>query len=72
LGNNLSRPCRVRYRRCNHRLTSSNYLFVAASYHLAEFENDVTSAPFGAVPAVVRGGVGTIIVMEVVAGTTQP
>src|SRR5580704_14763531 len=38
------------------------FLFVNASYQLGEFESAVTAALFGAVPAVVLGGIGTIAV----------
>jgi hypothetical protein len=39
-----------------------NYLFVNASNQLGEFESGITAALFGAVPAVVLGGLGTIAV----------
>ncbi len=44
------------------RVGAVNYLFVNASYQLGEFESGVTAALFGAMPAVVLGGVGTIVV----------
>jgi MFS family permease len=44
------------------RVGAVNYLFVNASYQLGEFESGVTAALFGTVPAVVLGGIGTIIV----------
>jgi hypothetical protein len=39
-----------------------NFLFVNTSYQLGEFESGITAALFGAVPAVVPGGVGTAAV----------
>jgi uncharacterized protein (DUF2062 family) len=39
-----------------------NFLFVNASYQLGEFESGMTAALFGAMPAAVLGGVGTIVV----------
>jgi hypothetical protein len=44
------------------RVGAVNYLFVNASNQLGEFESGVTAALFGAVPAVVLGAVGTIVV----------
>jgi MFS family permease len=44
------------------RVGAVNFLFVNASYQLGEFESGVTAALFGAVPAVVLGGIGTILV----------
>jgi MFS family permease len=44
------------------RVGAVNYLFVNASYQLGEFESGVTAALFGAMPAVVLGGMGTIVV----------
>ncbi|MEP7311767.1 MAG: MFS transporter [Pseudomonadota bacterium] len=44
------------------RVSAVNFLFVNASNQLGEFESGVTAAWFGAVPAVVIGGVGTIVV----------
>jgi MFS family permease len=44
------------------RVGAVNFLFVNASYQLGEFESGVTAALFGAVPAVVLGGIGTIAV----------
>jgi len=44
------------------RVGAVNYLFVNASNQLGEFESGVTAALFGAVPAVVLGGLGTIAV----------
>jgi hypothetical protein len=39
-----------------------NSLFIGTSNQLGEFESGVTATLFGTVPAVVLGGVGTIIV----------
>ncbi|MNL88208.1 hypothetical protein D3C87_2177760 [compost metagenome] len=39
-----------------------NTLFIGASNQLGEFESGVTAELFGAVPAVVIGGLGTIAV----------
>jgi MFS family permease len=44
------------------RVGAVNYLFVNASYQLGEFESGITAALFGAIPAAVLGGVGTIAV----------
>jgi MFS family permease len=44
------------------RVSAVNSLFIGTSNQLGEFESGVTAALFGAVPAVVLGGVGTILV----------
>jgi MFS family permease len=44
------------------RVGAVNYLFVNASNQLGEFESGLTAALFGAVPAVILGGVGTIVI----------
>jgi MFS family permease len=44
------------------RVSAVNFLFVNASYQLGEFESGVTAALFGAMPAAVLGGLGTIAV----------
>ncbi len=44
------------------RVTAVNSLFIGTSNQLGEFESGVTAALFGAVPAVVLGGAGTIAV----------
>jgi MFS family permease len=44
------------------RVGAVNFLFINASSQLGQFESGLTAAWFGAVPAVVLGGVGTIIV----------
>jgi hypothetical protein len=45
------------------RVSSVNMLFVGASNELGEFESGTTAAWFGTVPAVVVGGLGTLIVV---------
>lgn len=44
------------------RVSAVNGLFVGASNQLGEFESGVTAAWFGTVPAVVMGGVGTLLI----------
>lgn len=44
------------------RVSAINALFIGASNELGEFESGVTAAWFGVVPAVVIGGVGSIVV----------
>ena len=44
------------------RVGAVNFLFVHASGQLGEFESGLTAALFGAVPAAVLGGVGTVAV----------
>jgi MFS family permease len=44
------------------RVGAVNFLFVNTSYQLGEFESGVTAALFGAVPAAIIGGLGTIAV----------
>ena len=43
-------------------LSAVNGLFIGTSNQLGEFESGVTAALFGAVPAVILGGIGTILV----------
>jgi MFS family permease len=45
------------------RIGSVNSLFIGASNELGEFRAGMTAGAFGAVPAVVLGGVGTLIVV---------
>ncbi len=45
------------------RVSAVNMLFIGASNELGEFESGVTAAWFGTVPAVVLGGIGTLIVV---------
>jgi MFS family permease len=44
------------------RVSAVNFLFVNASNQLGEFESGVTAAWWGAVPAVIVGGVGSIVI----------
>ena len=44
------------------RVSAVNVLFIGASNELGEFESGVTAALFGTVPAVVIGGIGTLVV----------
>ena len=44
------------------RVSAVNSLFVGTSNQLGEFESGVTAALLGTVPAVVVGGMGTIVV----------
>jgi MFS family permease len=44
------------------RVSAVNFLFINASNQLGEFESGLTAALFGAVPAAVIGGVGTVAV----------
>ena len=50
------------------RVTAVSVLFIGASNELGEFESGVTAAWFGTVPAVVIGGIGTLLV---IAGWTR-
>jgi MFS family permease len=45
------------------RVSAVNSLFIGTSNQLGEFESGVTAAWFGVVPAVLLGGIGTIIVV---------
>jgi MFS family permease len=47
------------------RVSAVNSIFIGASNQLGEFESGLTAAWFGAVPAVVLGGVGTLLVVAV-------
>jgi MFS family permease len=44
------------------RVGAVNFLFINASNQLGEFESGFTAALFGAVPAVIMGGIGTVAV----------
>ena len=44
------------------RVSAVNSMFIGASNSLGEFESGVTAAWFGAVPAVLLGGIGTVLV----------
>jgi hypothetical protein len=45
------------------RVAAVNSIFIGASNQLGEFESGVTAALFGAVPAVVLGGLGTLLIV---------
>lgn len=45
------------------RVNAVNFLFIGASNQLGEFESGATAALFGVVPAVILGGVGTLLVV---------
>jgi MFS family permease len=45
------------------RVSAVNSMFIGASNQLGEFESGVTAAWFGTVPAVVIGGIGTLVVV---------
>ena len=47
------------------RVSAVNGLFIGASNQLGEFESGLTAHWFGTVPAVVLGGVGTLLVTGV-------
>jgi hypothetical protein len=44
------------------RVGAINYLFISASNQLGEFRAGVTAAWWGALPAVIVGGVGSVLV----------
>jgi len=44
------------------RVSAVNGLFIGASNQLGEFESGLTAHWFGTVPAVVMGGIGTLVV----------
>jgi hypothetical protein len=45
------------------RVSAVNSMFIGTSNQLGEFESGLTAALFGVVPAVLIGGVGTIVVV---------
>jgi len=45
------------------RVSAVNMMFIGASNEVGQFESGVTAAWLGAVPAVVAGGVGTILIV---------
>ena len=47
------------------RVSAVNVMFIQASNELGEFESGLTAQWFGAVPAVILGGVGTLIIAGV-------
>lgn len=54
------------------RVSSVSTLFISASNELGGFESGVTAALLGTVPAVVLGGVGTLVVVAVWMGVFPP
>ena len=54
------------------RVSSVAMLFVGASNELGEFESGTTAALLGTVPAVVLGGIGTLLVVAVWAKLFPP
>ena len=58
------------------RVSAVNSVFIGASNQLGEFESGVTAAWFGPVPAVVVGGIGTLLVVgdldAALSGTRPP
>jgi MFS family permease len=44
------------------RVSAINFLFVNASNQVGEFESGITAAAWGAVPAVIVGGVGSVLI----------
>ena len=49
------------------RVSAVNMVFIGASNELGEFESGLTAQWLGAVPAVVLGGVGTLVVVAICA-----
>ena len=47
------------------RVSAVTMIFIGASNELGEFESGVTASWFGTVPAVVIGGIGTLVVVAV-------
>jgi hypothetical protein len=47
------------------RVSAVNMLFIGASNELGEFESGLTAAWWGVIPAVIVGGVGTLVVVAV-------
>jgi len=47
------------------RVSAVNSIFIGASNQLGEFESGITAAWFGAVPAAVLGGVGTLMIVAI-------
>jgi hypothetical protein len=50
------------------RVSAVNSLFIGTSNTLGEFESGVTTAWFGVVPAVLIGGVGTVLIALIAMG----
>ena len=47
------------------RVGAVNMVFIGASNELGEFESGITAAWIGVVPAVVAGGVGTLLIVAI-------
>jgi len=47
------------------RINAVDMLFIGASNQLGEFESGLTAHWFGTVPAVVLGGVGTLVIVAI-------
>ena len=47
------------------RVSAVNAMFIGTSNQLGEFESGATAAWFGVVPAVLIGGIGTILIVLV-------
>jgi hypothetical protein len=47
------------------RVGAVNMVFISASNEVGQFESGVTAQLFGTVPAVIAGGIGTILVVMV-------
>jgi hypothetical protein len=45
------------------RVSAVNAVFIGASNEVGQFESGITAQWFGTVPAVILGGVGTIVVV---------
>jgi hypothetical protein len=45
------------------RVSAVNAMFIGASNQLGEFESGVTAAWLGTVPAVLAGGIGTLVIV---------
>jgi hypothetical protein len=50
------------------RVSAVNWLFIGASNEFGEFESGLTASWWGAVPAVVIGGIGSVVVTVAAAG----
>jgi hypothetical protein len=53
-------------------VSAVNAVFIGASNELGEFESGTTAAWFGLVPAIIVGGVGTLLVCVLWAGLFFP
>jgi MFS family permease len=54
------------------RVSAVNMLFIGASNELGEFESGITAQWFGTVPAVILGGIGTLVVVATWMGLFPP